>query len=99
MTLPPFSGLDSTCPKCGTRGLKVRFLRTVGDATYGSLAYQKGSDIFPCMQRTCPVCSFETLEAPQHAADAALAPAPEKQTEKSWTHADERKTDYSGLDI
>ena len=81
MSLPAFSGLDSTCPKCGVKGLGVRHLRDNRSTQYGSVAWKADPDIFPCMERRCRTCQFETLEAPLSVSDALTAPAPVAQAD------------------
>lgn len=77
MSLPPFSGLSSRCPKCGLQGLKVAYIERASLAAYGTLAYQHGrEEDFPCMQRACATCGFAALEAPLSPSDALLAPQP-----------------------
>lgn len=76
MSLPPFSGLGSLCPKCGSKGLSARHLADNRAVQYGSVAWKAEPDVFPCMQRRCPVCQYETLEAPLSASDALTAPSP-----------------------
>lgn len=53
----------------------MRFLRNAGDTRYGTLAY-RAADGFPCMERRCRACGFETLEAPLSPSDALTAPPP-----------------------
>lgn len=71
--LPPFNAAG-LCPKCGAPNLSVRYLRGASDTQYGSAAYRADPSVFPCMQRRCGVCQFETLEAPLSPSDALLPP-------------------------
>lgn len=73
--LPPFNS-GGLCPKCGAKGLGTRFLSGNRDVQYGSIAWKADPSVFPCMQRRCPVCQFETLEAPLSESDVLTAPPP-----------------------
>jgi hypothetical protein len=76
--LPPFSGANSVCPKCGARSPFVRYIERAALAQYGTVAYRHArDDDFPCIQRTCGTCGFATLEAPLSASDALTAPPPD----------------------
>ena len=70
--LPPYNA-TGRCPKCGGGPLGTRYLRDNRVAQYGSVAWKADSDVFPCMQRHCSVCQFETLEAPLSVSDALTA--------------------------
>lgn len=81
MTLPPFSGLEARCPKCGAAGMRMLYVRSSAVAPYGSLAYRAADEVFPCMERTCATCHFQALEAPLSPSDAPLLPQPTMQAD------------------
>lgn len=74
MTLPPFSGIGSACPKCGLKSPSVRYYERDTQAPYGTKAYSMSPEVFPCIQRTCGTCGFQTLEAPLFNDDTLIAP-------------------------
>lgn len=74
--LPPFSGTGSACPKCGLQSPSLRYYERCAEAPYGSKAYSAPPEAFPCIQRTCGSCGFQTLEAPLSASDALTLPPP-----------------------
>lgn len=94
--LPPFSGLGSCCPKCGSRGLAARYVSGTRDVQYGSVAWKADPELFPCLQRRCGVCHFETLEAPLSTSDALTTPLPEQTAfRRGPLEANEDDTDDS----
>lgn len=79
--LPPFNR-SGCCPKCGTQGLGIRYLADNRVAQYGSVAWKADPEVFPCMQRSCAGCGFQTLEAPLSPSDSLTTPPPPSDIEK-----------------
>ena len=102
--LPPYNAAGR-CPKCGGGPLGTRYLRDNRAAQYGGVAWKADLDVFPCMQRHCSVCQFETLEAPLSASDTLTAPSPAAQADVGkpkleWTPMQaDGETDYGDGDI
>lgn len=74
-TLPPYSGKEPTCPKCGHVGASTRFL-SYGRCQHGSDTLVLGWEPNDRLHRECGNCSYAWDEATTEQAPVREVMAP-----------------------